>query len=80
MSEMDDTVRDLTPMPIGPGRVLASYEIIGKLGTGGMGTVWRARDTSLDREVAIKVLPPDFAHDEGRLLRFQREAKTLETQ
>jgi len=74
---MDDTVPDQTPTPIGPGRVLASYEIVGKLGTGGMGTVWRARDTKLDREVAIKVLPPDFANDKGRLQRFQREAKTL---
>jgi len=56
---------------------LSFYEIIGPLGAGGMGEVYLARDTRLDREVAIKVLPEEFASDEERLRRFEREAKTL---
>ncbi|MCA1650162.1 MAG: protein kinase [Acidobacteria bacterium] len=59
------------------GTRLASYEIIGPLGAGGMGEVYRARDTKLDRDVAIKVLPDLFAADPDRLARFEREAKTL---
>ncbi|MDP1584041.1 MAG: protein kinase, partial [Bradyrhizobium sp.] len=53
------------------------YEITGRLGEGGMGEVYRARDTKLDRDVALKVLPESFASDPDRLMRFEREAKTL---
>ncbi|MFT5052938.1 MAG: serine/threonine protein kinase [Chlamydiales bacterium] len=56
---------------------LSFYEIIGPLGAVGMGEVYLARDTRLDREVAIKVLPDEFADDEERLRRFEREAKVL---
>jgi serine/threonine protein kinase len=54
-----------------------TYEILSAIGTGGMGEVYRARDTKLIREVAIKVLPESFAHDAERLARFTREAQTL---
>ncbi len=64
-------------MPLTPGQSLSFYEILGPLGVGGMGEVYLARDTRLDREVAIKVLPEEFADDEERLRRFEREAKTL---
>jgi Tol biopolymer transport system component len=60
-----------------PGTRLGVYEIIAPIGEGGMGQVFRARDTKLDRDVAIKVLPEAFAHDADRLARFTREAKTL---
>jgi len=59
------------------GRSLAGYQITAKLGEGGMGEVWRARDTKLDRDVAIKVLPAAFVEDAERLARFEREAKVL---
>ena len=59
------------------GTMLTSYEILAPLGAGAMGEVWRARDTRLQREVAIKVLPEHFADDGERLRRFEREAKTL---
>jgi serine/threonine protein kinase len=58
-------------------RVLGPYEILGALGAGGMGEVFRARDTRLNREVAIKVLPKQFASDPDRLRRFEQETKTL---
>ena len=58
-------------------RTIAHYRISAKLGEGGMGTVYRATDTKLDREVAIKVLPADLAEDPGRMARFTREAKVL---
>ncbi len=64
-------------MALTPGTRLGVYEITAPLGEGGMGQVWRARDTKLDRDVAIKVLPEAFAHDAERLARFTREAKTL---
>ncbi|HJQ97661.1 MAG TPA: protein kinase [Candidatus Polarisedimenticolaceae bacterium] len=64
-------------MSLAPGTRLGHYELVGPLGSGGMGEVWRARDMSLDREVAIKVLPMAFAQDEERLARFEREAKLL---
>ena len=60
-----------------PGIRLGVYEVIASVGEGGMGQVFRARDTKLDRDVAIKALPEAFAHDADRLARFQREAKTL---
>lgn len=59
------------------GSSIAHYRIIAKLGEGGMGVVYRAVDTKLDREVAIKVLPADVAETPERLARFEREAKTL---
>jgi serine/threonine protein kinase len=60
-----------------PGTRIGSYEIVAKLGEGGMGEVFRARDTKLGREVAIKVLPVTVARDAARLARFEREARTL---
>jgi Flp pilus assembly protein TadD/TolB-like protein/predicted Ser/Thr protein kinase len=59
------------------GRTLLHYEILEKLGAGGMGEVWLARDSRLDREVAIKVLSPEVAADPERLERFRREAKAV---
>ena len=64
-------------MTVAVGTRLGSYEIVAPLGAGGMGEVYRARDTKLDRAVAIKILPESFAHDPERLARFAREAKTL---
>src|SRR5580700_11066255 len=65
------------PMAILPGTRLGPYEILSAIGAGGMGEVYRARDTKLGRDVAIKALPEAFARDPERLSRFQREAKTL---
>src|ERR1019366_5410892 len=64
-------------MPLTPGERLGPYEIQTPLGAGGMGEVYRARDTRLDREVAIKVLPESFARDADRLRRFEQEARTV---
>ncbi|MEX2661278.1 MAG: protein kinase, partial [Vicinamibacterales bacterium] len=64
-------------MPLTPGTSLGPYQIVGSLGAGGMGEVYRARDTQLNRDVAIKVLPELFAQDAERLARFTREAQTL---
>src|SRR5215468_8027450 len=60
-----------------PQRTIAHYRITAKLGEGGMGEVWRATDTKLGREVAIKILPESFAQDADRMARFQREAQVL---
>jgi serine/threonine protein kinase len=60
-----------------PGSRLGPYEILNLLGAGEMGEVWRARDTRLDRDVAIKVLPPSLAQSAAFKLRFEREAKTI---
>ena len=64
-------------MSLTPGSRLGPYEIVAPLGAGGMGEVYRARDTKLDRDVALKILPESFANDPDRLMRFEREAKTL---
>lgn len=66
-----------TSMPLAPGTQLGPYEIIGPLGAGGMGEVYRARDSKLGREVALKVLPAAFAADTERMARFRREAQVL---
>src|SRR5512133_263149 len=60
-----------------PQSSIAHYRIVSKLGAGGMGEVWRATDTKLNREVAIKILPDAFASDPDRMARFQREAQVL---
>jgi serine/threonine-protein kinase len=64
-------------MPLQSGDKLGPYEILSLLGKGGMGEVYRSRDTKLKRDVALKVLPAAFAHDSGRMIRFQREAEVL---
>src|SRR5215467_10904553 len=64
-------------MPLTIGSQLGSHEITALLGKGGMGEVYRARDTRLKREVAIKILPDEFSRDADRLSRFQREAEVL---
>ena len=64
-------------MALSIGTRIGSYEIIGTLGAGGMGEVYRARDTRLKRDVALKILPESFATDPDRLARFQREAEVL---
>jgi len=60
-----------------PGTRLGPYEIVAPLGAGGMGEVYRARDTRLGRDVAVKVLPAGFAADPERLRRFEQEARTV---
>jgi serine/threonine protein kinase len=65
------------PMPLDIGSRIGSYEITSQVGEGGMGVVYRARDTKLKRDAAIKVLPEIFASDEDRLERFRREAHVL---
>ena len=68
----------MTPhLALTPGIRLGVYEVIASIGEWEMGQVFRARDTKLDRDIAIKALPEAFAHDADRLARFQREAKTL---
>ncbi|MGA2101788.1 MAG: serine/threonine-protein kinase, partial [Candidatus Sulfotelmatobacter sp.] len=64
-------------MPLAPATRLGPYEIVGSIGAGGMGEVYRATDTKLGRDIALKVLPADMANDPERLARFRREAKTL---
>ena len=64
-------------MSLTPGTRIGSYEIVSPLGAGGMGEVYRGRDTKLGRDVAIKILPEQFAKDPERVARFEREARTL---
>jgi Tol biopolymer transport system component len=64
-------------LPLGPGTRLGAYEILTLIGSGGMGEVYRARDSRLNRDVAIKVLPAQVAADHDRLARFEREAQVL---
>jgi TolB-like protein len=64
-------------MSLTAGTRVGSYEVLGLLGAGGMGEVWKARDRRLGRDVAIKILPADFLEDEERRARFEREARTL---
>jgi len=66
-------------MALAPGSRLGAYEVIAPLGAGGMGEVYRAKDTWLGRAVALKTLPPEFALDADRRARFEREARTLAT-
>src|ERR1051325_3462803 len=62
---------------VASGTKLGPYEILSRLGAGGMGGVWRATDTRLDRSVAVKILPADFAQNAQLKIRFEREAKTI---
>ena len=64
-------------MALASGTRLGPYEILSALGAGGMGEVYRARDTKLNRDVALKVLPPAFTADADRVARFEREARLL---
>ena len=64
-------------MGLTAGTRLGPYEVITPLGSGGMGEVWKARDTRLDRSVAIKVLPAEYAESAQLRLRLDREAKTI---
>ena len=64
-------------MPIQAGSRLGPYELLAPIGAGGMGEVWRGKDTRLDRSVAVKILPAAFAEDEERRQRFEREAKAI---
>ena len=63
------------PMSLVIGTSIGPYQVLALLGTGGMGEVYRARDTKLNRDVALKILPEAFALDPSRLARFQREAQ-----
>lgn len=66
---------NLRPMSFPPGTTLGVYELVGALGRGGMGEVYRARDTRLNRDVALKILPAEFAGNAERRMRFEREAQ-----
>src|SRR5215469_14752320 len=65
------------PVLLEPGQYMGPYQIVSFLAAGGMGEVYRARDTKLKRDVALKVLPEKLARDPGRMARFQREAEVL---
>src|SRR5262245_65693041 len=66
-------------MQVAPGTRVGGFEIVSLLGKGGMGEVWRARDNSLGRDVALKMLPAAFVADPERIARFKREAQILAT-
>ncbi len=68
---------DSTAMVLKPGSRLGPYEIVAPIGAGGMGEVWKAKDSRLDREIAIKILPARFAQNPQFLARFEREAKVI---
>ena len=77
LPKVGEGLESLVPMSLSSGTRLGSYEIFGPLGVGGMGEVYRARDTKLKRDVALKVLPEAIAHDADCMARFQREAEVL---
>jgi eukaryotic-like serine/threonine-protein kinase len=79
VSPFGDSSRSSHSSTVSIGTILGPYRIDGKLGEGGMGQVYRARDTRLKRDVAVKVLPPTFALDPDRRARFRREAELLAT-
>jgi serine/threonine-protein kinase len=64
-------------MALSPGTRLGTYDIVAAIGAGGMGGVYRAHDTKLGRDVALKILPESFTHDPDRVARFRREAQVL---
>ena len=64
-------------MSLSPGTCLGPYEILAPIGAGGMGEVYRAKDSKLDRDVAVKVLPESVASNPDMLARFEREAKAV---
>ena len=64
-------------MSLAPGQKLGPYEVVSPIGAGGMGEVYRARDTRLERTVALKILPKEFSCDLVRKQRFEQEAKTI---
>ena len=74
VTDVTATIRDAGSLV---GQQLGHYLILSRLGVGGMGEVYRARDTKLGRDVAIKTLPSEFARDAGRVARFRGEARTL---
>jgi serine/threonine protein kinase/Tol biopolymer transport system component len=74
---MHSSTSEQKRMPLSAGTRLGPYEVVGALGAGGMGEVYRARDTRLRRGVAVKVLPESFASDVDRLLRFEQEARAV---
>jgi len=67
----------MSPMSLAPGTQLGPYEVLGPLGAGGMGEVYRAKDANLNRDVALKILPESFALGADRVARFKREAQVL---
>src|SRR5262245_7517155 len=71
-SLLDTAAVNFTDAALTPGTRVGPYEVLAAIGAGGMGQVFRARDTRLNRDIAIKALPEDFASDAGRLARFQR--------
>ena len=64
-------------MALAPGTRVGAYEVVAQIGAGGMGEVYRARDTKLNRDVALKILPEGFALDGNRIARFRREPQVL---